>query len=88
MTFGAAHLGAMTYLQRHVPAESSATGQALYSALGMGAALALMQPIAGWLYAKNGGGAFYAMAILAAVGFLFAVLLAFRLRKIDQNSPT
>jgi hypothetical protein len=54
----------------------------------MGAALALMQPIAGWLYAKNGGGAFYAMAILAAVGFLFAVLLAFRLRKIDQNSPT
>jgi PPP family 3-phenylpropionic acid transporter len=88
LTFGAAHLGAMTYLQRHVPAESSATGQALYSALGMGAALALMQPIAGWLYAKNGGGAFYAMAILAAVGFLFAVLLAFRLRKIDQNSPT
>ncbi len=85
LTFGAAHLGAMTYLQRYIPADSSATGQALYSALGMGAAMALMQPVAGWLYAESGGGAFYAMAGLAAVGFVFAVILSIRLKVADRD---
>lgn len=79
LTFGAAHLGAMTYLQRHVPAENSATGQALYSALGMGAAMGLMMPITGWLYGGFGGGAFLAMAGLSGVGLIFAILLARRL---------
>ena len=83
LTFGAAHLGAMTYLQRFVPAESSATGQALYSAFGMGAAMALMQPVTGWIYGAHGGGAaFLAMAALAALGLAFAVLLARRLAKV------
>ncbi len=82
LTFGAAHLGAMTYLQRYVPAEASATGQALYSALGMGAAMALMMPVTGWLYGAYGGGAFLAMAGLAALGLCFAVLLARRLAKV------
>ncbi len=86
LTFGAAHLGAMTYLQRYVPAETSATGQALYSALGMGAAMALMQPITGWLYAAHGGGAFLAMAGLAAVGLCFAILLARRLDRSGDKS--
>jgi PPP family 3-phenylpropionic acid transporter len=85
LTFGAAHLGAMTYLQRYIPADSSATGQALYSALGMGAAMALMQPVAGWLYAESGGGAFYAMAGLAALGFVFAVILSMRLKIADRD---
>lgn len=79
LTFGAAHLGAMTYLQRYVPAESSATGQALYSALGMGVAMALMLPVTGWLYAEYAGGAFLAMAGLAGVGCIFATMLARRL---------
>lgn len=79
LTFGAAHLGAMTYLQRYVPAESSATGQALYSALGMGVAMALMLPVTGWLYAEHAGGAFLAMAGLAGVGCIFATMLARRL---------
>ncbi|MEQ9124143.1 MAG: MFS transporter, partial [Alphaproteobacteria bacterium] len=83
LTFGAAHLGAMTYLQRFVPAESSATGQALYSAFGMGAAMALMQPVTGWIYGAHGGGAaFLAMAALAALGLSFAILLARRLAKV------
>ena len=76
LTFGAAHLGAMTYLQRHVPAEISASGQALYSSLGMGVAMALMLPAAGWLYAEYAGGAFFAMAALSAVGVILAVRLA------------
>lgn len=79
LTFGAAHLGAMTYLQRYVAAENSATGQALYSALGMGVAMALMLPVTGWLYAEYAGGVFFAMAGLAGLGLLFAVLLARRL---------
>ena len=72
-------------LQRYIPADSSATGQALYSALGMGAAMALMQPVAGWLYAESGGGAFYVMAGLAAVGFVFAVILSMRLKIADRD---
>ncbi len=76
LTFGAAHLGAMTYLQRYVPAEHSATGQALYSALGMGAAMALVMPLTGWLYADISGDVFFAMAGLAAIGLGFAVCFA------------
>ena len=83
LTFGAAHLGAMTYLQRYVPAENSATGQALYSALGMGAAMALMQPVTGWLYGAYQGGAFLAMAVLAAIGLGFATGLARRIRRAE-----
>lgn len=76
LTFGAAHLGAMTYLQRHVPAEISASGQALYSALGMGVAMALMLPVAGWLYSEYEAGAYFAMAGLAGIGVVLAAMLA------------
>ena len=80
LTFGAAHLGAMTYLQRHVPTSSSATGQALYSALGMGMAIAIMQPITGGIFEDHGGStAFLMMAGLAGLGLIFALGLARRL---------
>jgi len=36
LTFGAAHLGAMHFLARNVPAELSASGQALYSGTVLG----------------------------------------------------
>lgn len=81
LTFGAAHLGAMTYLQQHVPTSSSATGQALYSALGMGMAMAIMQPITGSIFESHGGGsAFLVMAGLAGLGLIFALFLTRRLR--------
>lgn len=83
LTFGAAHLGAMTYLQRHVPTDSSATGQALYSALGMGLAISIMQPITGSLFEAYGGAtAFTVMAALASLGLVFALLLTRRLRNL------
>jgi PPP family 3-phenylpropionic acid transporter len=75
LTFGAAHLGAMHYLARHLPAEQAATGQALYSAIvgGVGAGLALW--LAGALYAAYGGAAYQAMTALAALGAALSLLL-------------
>ena len=44
-TFGAAHLGGMTFISRVAPKELLTTAQTLYSALAMGAAMALLTPL-------------------------------------------
>jgi PPP family 3-phenylpropionic acid transporter len=75
LTFGAAHLGVMHFLQRSVPPALSATGQALYStfaALGMGIGMAA----AGALYQRGAWLAWVAMAALATLGGLIALRLA------------
>jgi PPP family 3-phenylpropionic acid transporter len=80
LTFGATHLGAMHFIARAVPAEISATAQSLYAGIAMGVAFGVAMPLAGWLYGQAGGAAFQAMAALAALGTLFAILLARRWR--------
>lgn len=74
ITFGAAHLGAMTFLSRAVPASLSATAQSLHGALALSALSAVISPLSGNLYGQFGGQAFYAMAVLSVFGGLFAVL--------------
>ncbi|CAA7620392.1 3-phenylpropionate MFS transporter [Magnetospirillum sp. UT-4] len=64
-TFGCAHLGAMHFIQRAVPAGLSARAQAVYSALAMGVAPGLMSPLAGALFQQAGALAFLAMAALS-----------------------
>lgn len=75
LTFAAAHLGAMHHLARVVPPEQAASGQALYSALvgGLGQGLALL--LAAALFAAFGG-AYQAMAALAALGLVLSLRLA------------
>jgi MFS transporter, PPP family, 3-phenylpropionic acid transporter len=74
-TFGATHLAGMTFIQRHIAPGMSASAQALYSSLGMGAAMGLTLAVSGWLYAHLGGEAFWVMAGLSAGSFAIALYI-------------
>jgi PPP family 3-phenylpropionic acid transporter len=74
-TFGASHLGAMHFLSRAVPPSAAASAQSLYAALSSGLGSGLVMGIAGTLYAALGGGAYFFMAALSAVGLVGAVAL-------------
>lgn len=78
-TFGAAHLGGMTFVSRIAPKELLATAQTLYSALAMGAAFALMTPVTGRLYEQFGPEkTFFAMMALAGASAILALILQWR----------
>ena len=72
-TFGALHLGAMSYLRLQVPAGHRAHAATLYSAIAAGVALGIGLPLAGVLYEHVGGGAYWAMSIGAGLGLLLAL---------------
>ncbi len=74
-TFGATHLAGMTFIQRHIAPGMSASAQALYSSLGMGAAMGVTMAISGWLYAQLAGEAFWVMAGLSAGSFAIALYI-------------
>ncbi len=74
-TFGCAHLGAMHFIQRAVPAGLSARAQGLYAAVAMGVAPGLMSPLTGRLYEALGGHAFLVMAGFSALMALAAARL-------------
>ena len=75
LTFGATHLASLNFIQRAAPEGSTATAQALYSALGLGVASAVMLTVAGKLYADYQGIVFLVMAIAAFTGGLCALAL-------------
>jgi PPP family 3-phenylpropionic acid transporter len=75
LTFGAAHLGVMHFLQRRVPASLSATGQALYSTLS-GIGFGIGMAVAGALYDWGPWLAWGTMAAMATLGALLALRLA------------
>ena len=77
-SYGAAHLGAIHVIAKAVAPALSATAQSLYAALVMGLALGSMLLAAGPLYEAFGGGAYFAMALSAALGCALAVALARR----------
>jgi PPP family 3-phenylpropionic acid transporter len=54
-----------------VPAERAATAQALHTALGYGAPTGLMLLLSGWLYAREGGLVFLAMAAIGGSALVF-----------------
>jgi MFS transporter, PPP family, 3-phenylpropionic acid transporter len=68
LTFGAAHLGAMHFMARALPAEWSATGQSLYSATVSGIGFGVVMAFSGTLYGALGGGAYLVMAGIAGLG--------------------
>jgi MFS transporter, PPP family, 3-phenylpropionic acid transporter len=75
ITFGVAHLGAMFFLARAIPAEMSASAQSLYSSVSLGLIFAVAMPSAGYLYGQVGGQAFYGMAVMSALAFGLLALL-------------
>jgi MFS transporter, PPP family, 3-phenylpropionic acid transporter len=74
-SFGAVHLATMHHLQGRVPPELLASAQGFYAAIGNALLFGLVTPVAGWLYAAVGGGAFFAMAALALAGTGLAAML-------------
>lgn len=75
LTFGATHLGAMAFLQRAVPGSAMTLAQSLYYGLASGLPVALVYQLAGILYERAGANAYFAMAVLSAIGLLAAAAL-------------
>src|SRR5271166_3827165 len=73
LSFGATHLGAVGFVARAAPAGLGASAQG-YLAVALALVMAGAMGISGELYARWGSGAYWAMAVLAALGAL--VLLA------------
>jgi len=80
MTYGAAHLAAMHFIQRTTPPELSATAQSVYSSTSMGIIMGLAFFASGPLYEALGGGAYTWMAGMAGVATVGAVVLLARTR--------
>lgn len=69
-TFGATHLGAMHHIANVLPADKSATAQAVYAAVVMGLAFAPAMFVAGWLYSEAQGQAYLAMTALVGIALV------------------
>ncbi len=67
LTFGAAHLAAMSFVSRAAPVGMSATAQSFYNALAMGAAIAIAVPLSGVAYAAFGAQAYLLMTVMSAL---------------------
>jgi len=67
LSFGATHLGALTFIARYAPPGQGATAQG-YLAIALGLAMAASMALAGWLFGAFGGAAYGAMALAAIVG--------------------
>jgi len=75
ITFALLHLACMRLLALSVPDALSATAQAIYSTVGVGAATAVLTLVSGWLYARLGAMAFAVMAALCLAAAPVACLL-------------
>jgi PPP family 3-phenylpropionic acid transporter len=73
LTFALLHLASMRMMQKLVRPDLAGTGQSIY-AFGSGCLTAVLTLFSGILYAKFGGAAFLAMAILCAVALPLAWL--------------
>ena len=82
-TFAMQHLSSMQVLSRSVAPARAATAQSLHAALGFGAPTGLMMLLTGFLYARYGDRAFWAMSACTVL----ALPLVWPLRQIMTLSP-
>ncbi len=80
VTFGATHLGAIHFMGRTVPEGQAGTAQALYASVTGGIAMGGAMLLAGPLYAAYAGRAYWAMAVLAAIGLGASLVLRRRIQ--------
>ncbi|NKB49163.1 MAG: 3-phenylpropionate MFS transporter [Alphaproteobacteria bacterium] len=80
VTFGAVHLAAMHFVARNAPPGLSATAQGIYASM-TGLAMGLAMIGAGRIFAAFDGKAFFAMAVISAIGTVMALLLWLQERK-------
>lgn len=76
LSYGATHLAAIHFISRAVPARAAGTAQSLYATVAAGIAMGTSTLAAGIIYARWGGLAYAAMALLAGVGLLAALKLS------------
>ena len=74
-TYGASHLGAIHFIARAIPEAAGGTAQALYATIASGVFQGAATLLSGVLYASYGGGAYLAMAIVAALGLAATLVL-------------
>ena len=67
LSYGATHLGALTYVARHAPEGQAATAQG-HLAIALSAVMALASAVSGLLYANFGVASYAAMALMAIAG--------------------
>ena len=72
-SFGATHLGAVGFVAQAAPAGRAATAQGSLAVV-LGGTMAVSMGLSGWLYQSFGSFAYAGMALLAAVGGLFALI--------------
>ncbi len=75
LTFGAAHLASMHFMQRAVPERAMSSAQSLYYALPLGVGMGLAMSLAGVLVRDHAQLAYLAMVALSAATLLGALLL-------------
>jgi PPP family 3-phenylpropionic acid transporter len=75
LTFGAAHLGSMYFMQRAVPDRAMSSAQGLYYALPLGIGLGVVMSLSGVLVRDYAAHAYFAMAALSAVTLTGALVL-------------
>ncbi len=78
LTYGATHLGAILFVARAVPDRVSGTVQALYATFASGVAMGAATWASGPLFNAYAGGAYGAMAVIAAVSLLAALVIRAR----------
>ncbi len=66
-SFGATHLGALSFVARNAPPGQAATAQG-YLSIALGLVMAGATGLSGWLFGALGGRAYTAMALMAVVG--------------------
>lgn len=75
LSFAAAHVGAMRLIYRETPDNAAAMAQTLYSSLSSGLLLGAATLLSGWLYDWSGVRGYWAMALIAGIGGVFALFL-------------
>lgn len=78
LTYGASHLGAMHFISRAVPESAQGTAQALYATVASGVLMGVATLTSGWLYARIGAHAYWAMVALAGFGLAGALYVRAR----------
>jgi PPP family 3-phenylpropionic acid transporter len=76
LTFALLHLACMAFIGKTVPHNLSATAQAFYATIAMGATSALVTLCSGSLYGHFGAGAFWAMTAMCALALPVAATVS------------
>jgi len=75
LTFGAVHLGAMTFLATRIPSSLATRAQTIYAAVVGGVAMGTAIPLSGPLYRAVGAQAFHYAALLSGAAAILALVL-------------